>query len=145
EAGAQKVVVVDAPSKPLEDVLPAGAVEAVQPEANGTGGAVQAAAEHIDRQAPVVVLSGDVPLVTAAAIRELVESHEGQVTIATTKLTDPTGYGRVVRRADGTVEKVVETKKDGDATPEELAIDEINSGIYVFDGAFLLDALPKLT
>jgi bifunctional UDP-N-acetylglucosamine pyrophosphorylase/glucosamine-1-phosphate N-acetyltransferase len=145
EAGAQKVVVVDAPSKPLEDVLPEGAVAVVQPEANGTGGAVQAAAGHIDPQAPVVVLSGDVPLVTAVAVRGLVEAHAGQVTIATTKLEDPTGYGRVVRRADGTVEKVVETKKDGDATPEELAIDEVNTGIYVFDGAFLLEALPKLT
>ena len=145
DAGAQKVVVVDAPSKPLEHVLPDGAVAVVQPEANGTGGAVQAAAEHIDPQAPVVVLSGDVPLVTAAAIRGLVEAHAGQVTMATTKLEDPTGYGRVVRRADGTVEKVVETKKDGDATPQELAIDEVNTGIYVFDGAFLLDTLPKLT
>ena len=145
EAGAQKVVVVDGPAKPLEDVLPEGAVEVVQPEANGTGGAIQAAAAQIDPQAPVVVLSGDVPLVTADAIRELVASHEGQVTMATTKLEDPGGYGRVVRRDDGTVAKVVETKKDGDATPEELAIDEVNTGIYVFDGAFLLDALPKLT
>ncbi|HEX4735919.1 MAG TPA: bifunctional UDP-N-acetylglucosamine diphosphorylase/glucosamine-1-phosphate N-acetyltransferase GlmU [Thermoleophilaceae bacterium] len=145
EAGAQKVVVVDGPGRPLEDVLPEGAVEVVQPEANGTGGAIQAAAEQIEPQAPVVVLSGDVPLVTADAIRELVASHEGQVTMATTKLEDPTGYGRVVRRDDGTVGKVVETKKDGDATPEELAIDEVNTGIYIFDGAFLLDALPKLT
>ena len=145
EAGAQKVVVVDGPAKPLEDVLPEGAVEVVQPEANGTGGAIQAAADEIDRHAPVVVLSGDVPLVTADAIRELVAAHEGQVTMATTKLEDPTGYGRVVRHDDGTVAKVVETKKDGDATPQELAIDEVNTGIYVFDGSFLLDALPKLT
>jgi len=145
EAGAQKVVVVDGPAKPLEDVLPEGAVEVVQPQANGTGGAIQAAADQIDPQAPVVVLSGDVPLVTADAIRELVAAHEGQVTMATTKLEDPMGYGRVVRRDDGTVAKVVETKKDGDATPQELAIDEVNTGIYVFDGAFLLDALPKLT
>jgi len=145
EAGAQKVVVVDSPAKPLEAVLPEGAVAAVQPEANGTGGAVQAAADHIDPDAPVVVLSGDVPLVTAAAIRELVEAHEGQVTMATTQLDDPTGYGRVVRRQDGSVEKVVETKKDGDATAQELAITEVNTGIYVFDGAFLLESLPKLT
>jgi bifunctional UDP-N-acetylglucosamine pyrophosphorylase/glucosamine-1-phosphate N-acetyltransferase len=145
DAGAQKVVVVDSPARPLEEVLPEGAVIAVQPEANGTGGAVRAAAEHIDPAAPVVVLSGDVPLVTAAAIAELVEAHEGQVTMATTHLDDPAGYGRVVRRADGSVEKVVETKKDGDASAEELAIDEVNTGIYVFDGAFLLDALPRLT
>jgi bifunctional UDP-N-acetylglucosamine pyrophosphorylase/glucosamine-1-phosphate N-acetyltransferase len=145
DAGAQKVVVVDSPEKPLESVLPEGAVAVVQPEANGTGGAVQAAAEHIDPEAPVVVLSGDVPLVSAGAIRELVDAHSGEVTIATTKLDEPSGYGRVVRRPDGSVEKVVETKTDGDATHAELAITEVNTGIYVFDGAFLRDALPKLT
>jgi bifunctional UDP-N-acetylglucosamine pyrophosphorylase/glucosamine-1-phosphate N-acetyltransferase len=145
DAGAQKVVVVDSPEKPLESVLPEGAVAVVQPEANGTGGAVQAAAEHIDPEAPVVVLSGDVPLVSAGAIRELVDAHSGEVTIATTKLDEPSGYGRVVRRPDGSVEKVVETKTDGDATHAELAIKEVNTGIYVFDGAFLGDALPKLT
>jgi bifunctional UDP-N-acetylglucosamine pyrophosphorylase/glucosamine-1-phosphate N-acetyltransferase len=145
EAGAQKVVVVDSPDKPLEAVLPEGAVIVVQPTANGTGGAVQAAAEHIDPDAPVVVLSGDVPLVSAEAIAALADAHSGQATIATTRLDDPTGYGRVVRRADGSVEKVVETKTDGDATADELAIDEVNTGIYVFDGAFLLETLPKLT
>jgi bifunctional UDP-N-acetylglucosamine pyrophosphorylase/glucosamine-1-phosphate N-acetyltransferase len=145
EAGAQKVVVVESPEQALEVLLPDGAVAVVQPEANGTGGAIQAASEHIDPQAPVVVLSGDVPLVSAAAIRELVEAHDGQATMATTKLDDPAGYGRVVRRADGTVEKVVETKTAGDATPEELAITEVNTGIYAFDGAFLLETLPKLT
>jgi bifunctional UDP-N-acetylglucosamine pyrophosphorylase/glucosamine-1-phosphate N-acetyltransferase len=145
EAGAQKVVVVESPEQALEVLLPDGAVAVVQPEANGTGGAIQAASEHIDPQAPVVVLSGDVPLVSAAAIRELVEAHDGQATMATTKLDDPAGYGRVVRRADGAVEKVVETKTAGDATPEELAITEVNTGIYAFDGAFLLETLPKLT
>jgi bifunctional UDP-N-acetylglucosamine pyrophosphorylase/glucosamine-1-phosphate N-acetyltransferase len=145
EAGAQKVVVVESPEQALEVLLPDGAVAVVQPEANGTGGAIQAASEHIDPQAPVVVLSGDVPLVSAAAIRELVEAHDGQATMATTKLDAPAGYGRVVRRADGAVEKVVETKTAGDATPEELAITEVNTGIYAFDGAFLLETLPKLT
>src|SRR4051794_31621173 len=144
-AGAQKVVVVDSPDKPLEAVLPEGAVIVVQPIANGTGGAVQAAAEHIDPDAPVVVLSGDVPLVSAAAIRALVEAHAGPATMATTRLADPAGYGRVVRRADGSVERVVETKTNGDANAGELAIDEVNTGIYAFDGAFLLDALTKLT
>jgi bifunctional UDP-N-acetylglucosamine pyrophosphorylase/glucosamine-1-phosphate N-acetyltransferase len=145
EAGAQKVVVVQSPDKPLEPVLPDGAVAAVQPTANGTGGAMQAASEHIDPDAPVVVLSGDVPLVSADAIAALVNAHTGQVTMATTKLDDPTGYGRVVRHTDGSVEKVVETKADGDATHAEMAITEVNTGIYVFDGAFLRDALPKLT
>jgi bifunctional UDP-N-acetylglucosamine pyrophosphorylase / glucosamine-1-phosphate N-acetyltransferase len=145
DAGAQKVVVVDSPEEPLKPHLPEGAVSVVQPQANGTGGAVQAAAGHVERDAPVVVLSGDVPLVSAAAIAALVEAHSGQATMATTRLEDPAGYGRVVRRSDGSVEKVVETKTAGDATAEELAIDEVNTGIYAFDGAFLLDTLPKLT
>jgi bifunctional UDP-N-acetylglucosamine pyrophosphorylase / glucosamine-1-phosphate N-acetyltransferase len=145
DAGAQKVVVVDSPEEPLKAHLPEGAVSVVQPQANGTGGAVQAAAGHVERDAPVVVLSGDVPLVSAAAIAALVEAHSGQATMATTRLEDPSGYGRVVRRADGSVAKVVETKTAGDATAEELAIDEVNTGIYAFDGAFLLDTLPKLT
>jgi bifunctional UDP-N-acetylglucosamine pyrophosphorylase / glucosamine-1-phosphate N-acetyltransferase len=145
KAGAQKVVVVESPEQALEVLLPEGAVAVVQPEANGTGGAVQAASEHIDPGAPVVVLSGDVPLVSADAIEALVDAHSGQATMATTKLDDPSGYGRVVRRADGSVEKVVETKSAGDATPEELAITEVNTGIYAFDGAFLLETLPKLT
>ncbi len=68
EAGAGKVVVVDSPARPLAEVLPAGVELVVQPVSNGTGGAVAAAAQAIDPGAPVVVLSGDVPLVSAAAI-----------------------------------------------------------------------------
>lgn len=145
DAGAQKVVVVDSPHEPLKPYLPGSAVSVIQPEANGTGGAVRAASGHIDPDAPVVVLSGDVPLVSAQAITALVEAHTGEATMATTRLDDPSGYGRVVRHPDGSVAKVVETKTDGDATPEELAIDEVNTGIYAFDGAFLLEALAKLT
>ncbi len=65
--------------------------------------------------------------------------------MATTVLDDPTGYGRVVRDARGAVARVVETKQAGDATPEELAIREVNTGIYAFDGAALLGVLPRLS
>jgi bifunctional UDP-N-acetylglucosamine pyrophosphorylase/glucosamine-1-phosphate N-acetyltransferase len=65
--------------------------------------------------------------------------------MATTVLADPSGYGRVVRDAQGNVLRVVETKKEGDATPAELQIGEVNTGIYAFDGAALLDALPRLS
>ncbi len=120
----------------------------VQPQSNGTGGAVAAAAAEIDPAAAVVVLSGDVPLVSARAISELVAAHTAggaPATMATTVLADPGGYGRVVRDAEGRVARVVETKKAGDATPEELQIQEVNTGIYVFDGAALLAALPRLS
>jgi bifunctional UDP-N-acetylglucosamine pyrophosphorylase/glucosamine-1-phosphate N-acetyltransferase len=59
-------------------------------------------------------------------------------------LDDPSGYGRVVRDADGGVERVVETKRPGDATEEELAIAEVNAGVYAFEGAALLDALARV-
>ena len=69
EAGAGKIVVVDNPKRRLEDRLPEGVEVAIQPEPNGTGGAVQAAATHIDPDSTVVILAGDVPLITAEAHR----------------------------------------------------------------------------
>ena len=75
-----------------------------------------AAADHLDADAPVLVLNGDVPLVTGAALRALVEDHAASgaaATLATMMLEDPTGYGRIVRDAGGAVERVVETKRAG--------------------------------
>ncbi|MGH2902952.1 MAG: bifunctional UDP-N-acetylglucosamine diphosphorylase/glucosamine-1-phosphate N-acetyltransferase GlmU [Solirubrobacteraceae bacterium] len=156
EAGAGRVVVVDSPARALAGVLPEGVQLAVQPESNGTGGAVAAALGELESgpgaplgdDTPVVVLSGDVPLVGAEAIRELTEAHarNGAVaTIVTTVLDDPTGYGRVVRGGNGAVERVVETKKDGDASPEESEIREVNTGIFAFAAGALRAALPKLS
>jgi bifunctional UDP-N-acetylglucosamine pyrophosphorylase/glucosamine-1-phosphate N-acetyltransferase len=147
EAGAKNIVVVGSPDGALSAVLPEGVELAVQNEPLGTGDAVRAAAEHIDRDAPVVILSGDVPLVDADFIRGLVEVHSGTgaaATMATMVLADPSGYGRVVRGTDGGVERVVETKTPGDATDDELAIDEVNTGVYAFDGGALLDALARV-
>jgi bifunctional UDP-N-acetylglucosamine pyrophosphorylase/glucosamine-1-phosphate N-acetyltransferase len=155
DAGAGRVVVVDSPARALGEVLQQGVGDersrriglVVQPQANGTGGAVAAAAGEIDPEQPVVVLSGDVPLVSAAAIAELLDAHAAAgapATMATTVLADPSGYGRVVRDDQGLFERVVETKKAGDATAQELQIKEINTGIYAFDGAALLAALPRL-
>jgi len=122
DAGAGRIVVVDSPARALDPVLPDYAELAVQAVPDGTGGAVAAALEHIDTAdgaAPagearegdaIVVLSGDVPLVSAALIRGLIAAHE-QVraagTIVTARLADPSGYGRVVRGANGSVERVV--------------------------------------
>jgi bifunctional UDP-N-acetylglucosamine pyrophosphorylase/glucosamine-1-phosphate N-acetyltransferase len=147
EAGARKVVVVGGADRALEDRLPEGVVLAVQPEPNGTGGAVLAAAEHLDGDAPVLVLNGDVPLVTPHAIESLVGAHVrngAAATMMTMTLADPSGYGRVVRDASGAVERVVETKRPGDATADELAIREVNAGIYAFEALALLDALGRV-
>jgi bifunctional UDP-N-acetylglucosamine pyrophosphorylase / glucosamine-1-phosphate N-acetyltransferase len=151
-AGAERVVVVDAPARALAEVLPEGVALAVQPEPNGTGGAVLAAMDELggrlDRAAPIVVLSGDVPLVSATTIAELVRSHSesgAAATMATTVLADPSGYGRVVRDADGALERVVETKTQGDSTQAEREINEINTGIFVFAAGALRTALPRLS
>jgi bifunctional UDP-N-acetylglucosamine pyrophosphorylase / glucosamine-1-phosphate N-acetyltransferase len=146
-AGAAKVVVVDNPRRRLEDRLPDGVQVAIQHEPKGTGDAVTAAAGHIDATSTVVVINGDVPLITSEALRELVEAHESAgaaATLTTMELEDPTGYGRVVRDAKGHVDRVVETKAEGDATPAQLAIREVNAGVYAFDGGALLAALGEL-
>lgn len=146
EAGAAKVVVVDNPRRALDGVLPDGVEVAVQAEPRGTGDAVRAAAAHIDPDAPVVILMGDVPLIAAETIAALVEAHgDAAATVATMELDDPADYGRVLRDpADGTVQGIVETKAAGDATPEQLSIREVNTGVYVFEGAALLAALERI-
>jgi bifunctional UDP-N-acetylglucosamine pyrophosphorylase/glucosamine-1-phosphate N-acetyltransferase len=152
EAGADRVVVVDSPRRELESVLPDGVRLAVQERADGTGGAVRAAIDVLDSDgssdAPIVVLSGDVPLIDAAAIGELLDAHleaGAAATMATTVLEDPSGYGRVVRDGDGGVLRVVETKTRGDSTQAERDIREINTGIFVFSPGPLRGALPRLT
>ncbi|HEX5145855.1 MAG TPA: bifunctional UDP-N-acetylglucosamine diphosphorylase/glucosamine-1-phosphate N-acetyltransferase GlmU [Conexibacter sp.] len=149
-AGAQKTVVVGGPDCALEPAIPPddpSVVLAVQQEARGTADAVRSAAEHIERDAPVIVLCGDVPLMTGEAIEALARTHAqhgASATMLTMILDDPTGYGRVVRGLDGAVERVVETKQPGDATPAELDIREVNGGVYAFAGGDLLDALDQV-
>ncbi len=131
EAGAAKVVVVDSPEQPLQAALNGTVTFAIQSQARGTADAVKAAAEHIDPNAPVVILAGDVPLITRRDPPRAVATHEHQgaaATMATAVLDDPSGYGRVIRAPDGTVERVVETKAPGDATELELHIREVNTG-----------------
>jgi bifunctional UDP-N-acetylglucosamine pyrophosphorylase/glucosamine-1-phosphate N-acetyltransferase len=147
EAGAGRVVVIDGPKRSLNGLLPDGVEVAVQEEPKGTGDAVKAAASHIDPGAPVLVINGDVPLITPEVVKGLADAHAesgAAATMATMELDDPSGYGRVVRGADGSVERVVETKAGGDATPAELAIREVNTGVYAFGGAELLEALDGL-
>jgi len=146
-AGASKVVVVGGPDRAIEPCLPDGALLAVQDEPRGTGHAVLAAADQIATDDDVVVINGDVPLITAEAIADLAAVHAGDgaaATMATMVLDDPTGYGRVVRNGDGSIERVVETKGAGDATAGELDIAEVNTGVYAFTGGPLLDALHQV-
>src|SRR4051794_29130545 len=127
--GAASIVVVDGPERPLDGHLGEGVVSVVQPVADGTGGAVAAALEAIPDEGPVLVLMGDVPLISSEAIGGLVAAHEAggaAATVATAVLEEPGHYGRVVRGPDGGFERIVETKAAGDASAAELAIREIN-------------------
>jgi bifunctional UDP-N-acetylglucosamine pyrophosphorylase/glucosamine-1-phosphate N-acetyltransferase len=143
EAGAEKTVVVDGPGRALAEALPDWVEVAIQEEQNGTGDALKAALPNIDAEARVVVLMGDVPLITAEAIQELVEAHAGGATVMTMELDDPGSYGRVIREGDSV--RIVEAKGGaGDATPEQLAVKEVNTGIYCFDGGALAEALDEV-
>jgi bifunctional UDP-N-acetylglucosamine pyrophosphorylase/glucosamine-1-phosphate N-acetyltransferase len=147
DAGAHRVVVVSSPGVDVGEHLPEEVVVVAQPEARGTGDAVRCAAAHVEADRPVVVLAGDVPLITGATIAGLVAAHAdggAAATMLTMRLGDPTGYGRVIRDEHGDVLRVAETKAPGDATAAELAIDEVNSGVLCFSGAALLEALPGL-
>jgi bifunctional UDP-N-acetylglucosamine pyrophosphorylase / glucosamine-1-phosphate N-acetyltransferase len=148
EAGAGRVAAIVSPGMDLSAGLPAEVETVEQPEADGTGGAIRAARVLIERSEAVLVLSGDVPLISAATIAALLEAHDGSeaaATMLTIELEDPASYGRVVRGAEGDVERVVEAKAAGDADPAQLAIREINAGTYVFDAAPLAAALAGLS
>ena len=125
-----------------------GEVElAVQAQPLGTADAVRAAVGHLDEAQTVIVLNGDVPLIGADAIAALAQAHErsgAAATIATVTLDDPSGYGRVVRAPDGTVERVVESKAPGDATELELHIREVNTGMFAFEAPALIAALTEV-
>jgi bifunctional UDP-N-acetylglucosamine pyrophosphorylase / glucosamine-1-phosphate N-acetyltransferase len=146
EAGAGRVVVVQGADRPLDGRLPDDVELVVQERADGTGGAVRAAREVLG-DGTVLVVNGDVPLLTAQALRDLAAAHAASGAAATAVamvLDDPSGYGRIVREPDGSFARVVETKRAEDATTQELAIHEVNAGVYAFEAAPLRVALDRL-
>ena len=126
-----------------------GALVADQDDIPGTGRAVQCGLDAlVDAAGPlrgtVLVTYGDVPLLTGATLSALVDLHEGgghAVTVLTTRVEDPTGYGRIIRDGLGTVTAIVEQR---DATEAQRLVTEINAGIYAFDAPFLADALGRI-
>ncbi|MEV4636179.1 bifunctional UDP-N-acetylglucosamine diphosphorylase/glucosamine-1-phosphate N-acetyltransferase GlmU [Actinoplanes sp. NPDC049548] len=129
----------------LAEIAP-GATPVLQAEQNGTGHAVRIALEAIPEAAgTVVVLNADVPLLRPETVEALVAAHEATrkgATVLAAEVADPTGLGRIVRDADGNLERIVEER---DASAEVRAIREINAGIYVFDATLLREALGKLS
>ena len=147
EAGAGRIVVIVSPERDIAGVLPDHVESVPQPVSDGTGGALRAAREVIDASETVLVLSGDVPLISAEMIAALLARHAeagAAATLVTAILDQPGSYGRVVRGVGGDVEEIVEAKVAGDASPEQLAIKEINAGIYVFAAGPLAEALEKI-
>ncbi len=118
---------------------------AVQEERLGTGHAVLTAGPLLrPEDERILILAGDMPLVTASTLEELLALHQksgAKATLLTVRLPDPTGYGRVVRNGTGEVQRIVEEKE---ATPSERRIDEINTSIYVFERSELFECLNGL-
>lgn len=141
------MVVVGSGARRVRSLLAPGVETCFQAERRGTGHAVSVAMEALgelpDRM-PVVVLPGDVPLLTSDVISEAVESHRssgGAATMLTARAEDPEGYGRVLRDGGGRVRGVVEHV---DATEAQREIREINTSIYVFSAAPLRDGLARI-
>jgi len=125
-------------------------VVADQDDVKGTGRAVACGIDALAATGvppltgPVVVTYGDVPLLTGQTLAHLLDHHADSgyaVTVLTAEVADPAGYGRVLRAPDGTVTAIVEHK---DAAADQLAVREINSGIYAFEADVLLDALGRI-
>jgi bifunctional UDP-N-acetylglucosamine pyrophosphorylase/glucosamine-1-phosphate N-acetyltransferase len=148
DAGAARICVIVSPDHDLSSILPDGTETIVQPEPDGTGGALRAAAGVVRDSDTVLVLSGDTPLLGADAIEGLLATHDdaaAAATIMTTELQDPGTFGRVIRTVDGDIQKIVEAKQPGDATPEELQVKEVNAGTYAFASRPLAEALDELS
>ena len=141
-SGAGRVVVVTSPD--ARDTFD-GLEVAVQDKPLGTGDAVRAARAALDGfDSDVLVLNGDVPGLTPELLRALVETHrrEGAAgTVLSFEPPDVRAYGRIVRDGKGRLAKIVEA---GDASPDELALGEVNSGIYVFQASKLWSAIERL-
>ena len=115
-----------------------------QEKRDGTGGATQLALAEHKGDGTVLILAGDTPLLTNQTLSEFIQVHDDRKNIAsvlTALQPDPTGYGRVIRSSDDLILKIVEEK---DATESEKEIDEINTGVYLFDLALLRDVIKNL-
>lgn len=118
---------------------------AVQAEQLGTGHAVKMAGDFISGGGNILLLYGDVPLLTPETLKDLIQTHEAKgnaVTMISVLLDDPMGYGRIVRDTASSFERIVEHK---DANEHQLKIKEINTGVYIFKEGSLRDALYKLS
>ena len=147
-AGIDRImVVVGHGADEVSAALPDGVETCLQAEQLGTGHAVQIAVDALGNISgdTVLVLSGDTPLLRAERLEQLMNQlgiDKSAAALLTADMDEPAGYGRIVRDGAGQVVGIVEHK---DASPDQLAITEINAGIYAFDGARLLEGLAELS
>ncbi len=147
EATGRRPLVVTSPATAaVRDALGDEVDYALQAEPRGTGDAVAAAVAALpDEVDEVLVLTGDAPLLEASLLGELLEERrldQAAIAIVAVDAIDPGALGRVIRDEAGTVDRVVEKK---DATDEEIAVNEINSGLYVFDAGWLRSRIGSLS
>ncbi|MGE5561133.1 MAG: bifunctional UDP-N-acetylglucosamine diphosphorylase/glucosamine-1-phosphate N-acetyltransferase GlmU [Chloroflexota bacterium] len=151
-AGAERIVMVIGPRQgdDIRAAIGDACEYAFQAEQLGTGhAAMQAESALKGFRGLVLVLFGDAAMIRAETLNELIAYHREKnaaATLLTAKLPDPTGYGRVIREAvTGSVLRIVETKKPGDATPDEMKVDEVFTSVACFDSDKLWSALGRLT
>lgn len=142
----QIVTVVGHGADQVKQLLGDRTTYALQAEQLGTGHAVMQAEDVLGQKDGITLVTcGDTPLFTAETFKQLFAYHEQQgaaATVLTAHTDQPFGYGRIIRDAAGTVAKIVEQK---DATPEEAAVQEINTGVYCFNNQELFAALHQLS
>ncbi|MYL72989.1 bifunctional UDP-N-acetylglucosamine diphosphorylase/glucosamine-1-phosphate N-acetyltransferase GlmU [Halobacillus litoralis] len=140
------ITVVGFGAEKVQDQLGEDSHYVIQEEQLGTGHAVLQADDILaDKEGTTVVVCGDTPLLTGETLQKLLDHHDAEgakATVLTAHAEDPHGYGRVIRGGNGQVERIVEQK---DASDEEQAIQEINTGTYCFDNAMLFDALKNVS
>ena len=147
ELDPDPLVVVTSPGTvaELEGTLPPGSVLAVQEEPRGTGDAAASAQPALEGfEGDVVILAGDAPLLSSTALAGLLETHRAEgaaATVLSFEPDDPGSYGRVLRDENGRLLAIVEAR---DATPEQLAVREVNSSVYIVDAEALWGALARL-
>ena len=147
EAGIDKLAtVVGHMREQVEPLVQDQTAIVIQVEQRGTADAVMSCAqEFADFDGSLLVLSGDCPLITAqtmSALADLRERNDAAVVVLTMRPENPFGYGRIIRDSTGQVERIVEQK---DASPEEAAVGECNSGFYCFDSKALFEALNQVS
>ncbi len=145
-ASSDIVVITGHQSEKVHQTLSSYGVRfALQAEQKGTGHAVRCAEAALPKEGFLVILSGDAPLVSADTVRRLIASEvesSAAATVLTTRVADPFGYGRILRDDQGNVAAIVEQKA---ATPDQLKIDEINSGIFCFRAETLWQYIGQIS